>query len=248
MKAHLVIAAVAICAATVSADAATLKGKFVYDGKAPAPAKLAITKDAEVCSEHPPVDESLVVGADGGIKNVLVWVRTKGIESPAPEGKPSVDNLHCRFEPHVVIVHTGQSLELKNSDPVGHNANITTVLNPPINQSIPPNGSVDVEFAREERLPAKVSCGIHPWMTGWILVVDDSYNAVSNEDGTFEITGLPEGEELEFQVWQEKAGYLSDVTADGYADGWSRGRFEITFEEGQEVDLGEIKVSPEAFE
>lgn len=239
----LSLVVVCLCASTVGA--ATLKGKFVYDGKAPTPAKLAITKDTEVCSEHAPVDESLVVGADGGIKNILVWVRSSGVESPAPEGKPALDNLHCRFDPHVLIVHTGQALELKNSDPVGHNSNITTVINPPINQSIPPKGSVEVNFSKEERLPAKVSCGIHPWMTAWVLVSDDTYNAVSKEDGTFEISGLPEGQELEFQVWQEKAGYLSDIKADKFPDGWSRGRFELKID--GDVDLGEIKVSPDAF-
>ncbi|MEX0867330.1 MAG: hypothetical protein WD030_08220 [Pirellulales bacterium] len=236
------VLAVSFC--TTTASAATLKGRFVYDGKAPAPAKLAITKDTEVCSEHAPVDESLVVGPDGGIQNILIWVRTK-IESPAPEGKPALDNLHCRFDPHVLIVHTGQTLELKNSDPVGHNSNITTVMNPATNQSIPPNGSVDTKFTKEERLPAKVSCGIHPWMTAWVLVVDDTYNAVTKEDGSFEISGLPEGEELEFQVWQEKGGYTDQITCEKFPDGWSRGRFKMTF--SGDVDLGEIKVSPDEF-
>ncbi|MEX1223005.1 MAG: methylamine utilization protein, partial [Pirellulales bacterium] len=98
---------------------------------------------------------------------------------------------------------------------------------------------------KEERLPAKVSCGIHPWMTAWVLVVDDTYNAVTKEDGSFEISGLPEGEELEFQVWQEKGGYTDQITCEKFPDGWSRGRFKMTF--SGDVDLGEIKVSPDEF-
>ncbi len=236
--------------ATPAADAssggsAVLRGKFVYDGKAPEPAKLAITKDQEVCGPASPVDESLVVGPDGGIANILVWVRSKDVVSEAPAGKAVLDNIGCRFEPHVLVVHTGQQLEITNSDPIGHNANVTTVINPAVNSSVPPAGNYTMSFSKEERMPAKVSCGIHPWMTAWVLVSDDTYNAVTNDDGTFEISGLPLGQELEFQVWQEKAGFLSDVTVEG-GEAWLRGRFTKTFD--GDVDLGVVKVSPSAFE
>jgi hypothetical protein len=44
-------------------------------------------------------------------------------------------------------------------------------------------------------------------MTGWWVVVDHPYAAVTDKDGNFSIKGLPEGEH-EFRVWQEKVGYL----------------------------------------
>ena len=46
--------------------------------------------------------------------------------------------------------------------------------------------------------------------------------------------------ELEFQVWQEKSGFVE-------AKDWKRGRFKMTLKSGKN-DLGEVKVSPKIFE
>ena len=75
-----------LCAAT-TADAqwGNLKGKFVYDGKAPAPQKLNVAKEP-MCTEHNPVDESLLVGPDGGLKNVVIFVH-QGREGQSRIGK-----------------------------------------------------------------------------------------------------------------------------------------------------------------
>ncbi len=52
-----------------------LKGQFIYDGEAPQPAKLSITKDREECCQHDLVDESLVVDPqDHGLRNVIVFL------------------------------------------------------------------------------------------------------------------------------------------------------------------------------
>ena len=52
-----------VAVAAQAEDWGTLTGRFVYDGKAPAPQPLSITKDQEVCSKPPTlVDESLEVG------------------------------------------------------------------------------------------------------------------------------------------------------------------------------------------
>src|ERR1043165_9330143 len=91
-----------------AADTANLSGRFVYDGKAPAPEKLSITKDVEVCGKPPALeDEALVVGDKGGLANVAVWVRTKNVAvSPDAKdtgGKATIDNKHCQFDPHVIV-------------------------------------------------------------------------------------------------------------------------------------------------
>ena len=78
-----------------------------------------------------------------------------------------------------------------------------------------------------------------------MLVRDDPYFAVTDENGRLEIENLPTGQ-WTFQVWHEK-GTISRVTRDGETDVWKRGRFTITIEPG-ENDLGEIKVSPKLFE
>ena len=52
-------------------------------------------------------------------------------------------------------------------------------------------------------------------MKARLLVRPDPYFAVSDKDGNFEIKNLPAGTELEFQVWQEKSGYVEKAKIDG---------------------------------
>ena len=74
----------------------------------------------------------------------------------------------------------------------------------------------------------------------YILPLDHPYVAITGSDGTFRIPKLPVGKELEFQVWQERAGYVA-------TNEWKRGRFKITIKPGVN-DLGKIKLSPKLFE
>jgi plastocyanin len=248
------LAAFLLLAGAASAQAqqwGTLKGRFVFDGPAPTLPKIQVTKDIEVCGKYDLGDESLVVGPEGGLANVVVYLRTKPSAVHPDAGrtdKPVLDNAQCRFEPHVVPVQVGQPLVIKNSDDVGHNAKIDSFTNNPVNVLIPANGAVEQTFAAPETLPARVSCNIHPWMSAWLVIRPDPYMAVSSADGSFEIANLPAGdEELEFQVWHEKSGYIQQVTAaDGQRE-WMRGRFLMQLAPGVN-DLGVLKVSPSAFE
>ena len=47
-----------------------LVGRFLYDGKAPERKKLKVDKDVDCCGKFDIRDESLAVGADGGLANV----------------------------------------------------------------------------------------------------------------------------------------------------------------------------------
>ena len=251
----LVVATVWYTAPTIAAEWGNLSGTFVYDGDPPAAKMPVLDTDAAYCGKFGVVDESLVVGKDGGLKNVFVYLYLATGEKP-PEPHESyaetetaevvLDNLKCRFDPHALIVRTTQTVVLGNKDTVGHNTKIDPLNNNPINPLIPAGGSLKHQFTETERLPAKVGCNIHKWMGAWILVRDNPYFAVTDEEGKFAIKNLPAGE-WTFQVWQEQAGYLQDVKLDGKGTAWRRGRFTVTIEPGDN-DLGKILVAPEVFE
>jgi hypothetical protein len=233
-------------AGTSLAQWGNLKGKIVYDGKAPTPAKVNVDKDVQAFGNLGLTDESLVVGDEGGIANVVIYVRTKDVKVN-PDIKASaptevlMDNKGGRFEPHIVSLWLKhQELKLGNSDPVGHNSNIQPLGDTGANPLIPPGGSVSLKLNRNQNVPVPVGCNIHPWMKGFVLPRDNPYVVITGPDGEFEIKDLPAGE-LEFQAWQEKAGYLE-------APGWAKGRFKAKIESGKTTDLGTIKFSPKAFE
>jgi hypothetical protein len=89
----------------------------------------------------------------------------------------------------------------------------------------------------------EISCSIHPWVIAYVLPRDNPYIGLSDEDGSFEITNLPAGKSLEFQVWHERANGFMKLERKG----WKNGRFTRTIQPG-ENDLGEIKFAPELFQ
>ena len=236
--------------ATVEAGAAewgSIKGRFVVDGTPPKPAPLAVTKD-QFCIDKMPVNESIVVGEDGGLANVVVFLRVprRGKVDVHPDfqvqlSEPAVlDNNGCAFRPHITLVRVGQPFIIKNSDPVGHNTKASLVANGQFNVTIAAGQETKTPLNRAENLPLPVNCNIHPWMQGHLLVQDHPYMAATGEDGSFEIKNIPTGKH-EFQLWHEASGYLKNVKYNGGTAN-RQGRADLTIAAGQTLDLGEIKV------
>lgn len=249
--------------AACGAEWGDLTGRFVYAGTPPAPEKLKITSDQPVCGKHDLLSETLVVDAKSkGVQNIVVYLyqnKATGRSTPydklevpihddylALEKEPvKIDNLGCRFEPHIALVWTRQKVLLGNSDPVGHNVKIDCQVNDTPNEMIPSGGTVERSFASPERMPAPVSCSVHPWMKAYVVVRDTPYMAVTDKEGRFTLKNLPVGE-WQFMFWQERAGYVSEVTIGGKAEQWKRGIKTITIKPGTQ-DLGDVSLSPTLF-
>lgn len=222
--------------------------KFVVKGDAPAAKKIDPNRDQQFCGKHDLLDESLVVGADGGIKNVIVYAYEGrgGVELPAvhPELKEKTQtielaNKNCRFEPHVVLCRTGDTLKVTNPDPVGHNANLPFLVNTAVNLTVAPDKFVDVKLESAEPAPIPVECNIHPWMQAKVVVLDHPYVAKSDDSGALTIKNLPTGK-LAFRVYHESAGRLSGLEiGDGEVD--RRNVFEIEVKAGAN-DLGTVEL------
>ena len=226
-----------------------LVGRFVYDGNPPARKKLTVDKDVECCGKFDIRDESLMVGEDGGLGNVFVYVRSRGVDV-CPELEESVekrvllDNLDCIFIPHCMTIwYEKQEFHIVNSDPVAQNVAYSPLGDVPANIVLPPPPNPAAEatwkFRRKQNIPVPIACNYHPWESAYILPRDHPYVAISKPDGTFRIPKLPVGE-LEFQAWHERVGYLSTPA-------WTKGRFEVTIKPGENV-LPTVKLSPATFE
>jgi hypothetical protein len=233
-------------AASTGTGWATIKGQFVFDGDAPQMKPYPVSKEHEICTingQAPPEETLVVSPGSKGIKNVVVFLRdAKRVhESANPKTDPiEFDQKYCVFLTHVVGANVGQSLDIKNSDPTGHNTNIVGTFN----QLIPSGGAIPFKVPKETAQPVKVVCSIHPWMTAWMLARKNGYYAISDADGKFEIANVPAGEPLEFQVWHESGAApgqgLVGATADAPDLKWSnRGRVTVTLPENQ---VKEVKV------
>lgn len=234
-------------AASTGTGWGTLRGTFKYVGTPPGPAMLNVTKDAEVCGKGGGIaDNSLVVGPNQGIANIVVYARAKRVHDsakPLPEDndvEPLLfDQKACMFLTHVMACQVNRKIAIKNSDPLGHNTKIDPQLGVPFNQTLANDQTLTYTPTREEALPATVSCSIHPWMRGYLLPREDKYFAVTTSDGSFEIPNLPAGEELELQVWHERGGGPGGALVLSRKDlKWTRkGRFKVKLEPDKTLDL-----------
>ncbi|HPM81801.1 MAG TPA: twin-arginine translocation signal domain-containing protein [Candidatus Anammoximicrobium sp.] len=241
--------------AGASFDGGDLKGRFVYDGTPPTRKPVVITADKDFCCKQNILEENLVVDpASRGVANVIVWLYlTRDDAQPAihssyaetEKADVPMDCSGCRFEPHAQVLRTTQTLLIRNLNPIGDSAKIDTLSNPPINIVIPIKGQWRQSYTSAERMPARVSCSLHPWESGWLLVKEHPYMAVSKVDGSFAIKNLPPGK-WTFQFWHEQSGYLTEVKFQGKATVWKRGRAEFDIKPG-ENDLGELVLAPGLF-
>jgi plastocyanin len=138
-----------------------------------------------------------IVAEHGAVSNVYVYVKAGAKPSrAAQDAAPVVLDQHgCRYEPHVVALQQGDSVEFRNSDPTMHNVHTVPTVsgNPVVDVSQGPgSGSQRRRFDHPDTM-LTVGCNNHPWMRAFINVADTPYFAVTKSDGSFQITGLPPG-------------------------------------------------------
>jgi hypothetical protein len=224
-----------------------VKGQIVLDAPAaPAPMQLQITKDQNVCLAKGPINsEELIVNkANLGIKNVFVWlIPADPAKSTSLAIHPSlkdfknksveVDQPCCMFIPHALVMREGQVLIAKNSSPIAHNFHWTghPLKNPGGNSIIPAGGQLKVEGLVADRLPVKMSCDIHPWMSGWIRIFNHPYYALTDADGKFHIDNAPAGP-CRLVMWQESKGWVAG----------GKNGVEIEIPAGKVLDQGTLKM------
>ncbi|REK11957.1 MAG: hypothetical protein DWQ37_13120 [Planctomycetota bacterium] len=211
--AALVILVASLDARAESKDAssgAKLTGKVVLEGPPPEPRVINMSKDPKCIELHDGkevLDEAVLIGKDGGVKNAFVYVRRGAPKQdyPMPDEPAVLDQTHCAYRPRVMGMRVGQQLLVKNSDPVTHNVRSFPIFNRPFNYGQPADSEPrDRVFDRAER-EIEVQCDIHPWMHAFIFVMDHPFYCVTQEDGTYEIDGLPPGE-YTLALWHEKLG------------------------------------------
>ena len=141
-----------------------------------------------------------------------------------PEGtlapEVTIDQPGCAFKDHVVVVfpqypdpndpsnfkagiRTGQKLVILNEEGgISHSFKFDgKTRNTSIDRSVQPKERLPIEVYPDTQ-PLNGLCGVHPWMSSWIWVVDNPYFAITKPDGTFEIQNVPAGK-CRIAAWHE---------------------------------------------
>ena len=153
-------------------------------------------------------DQSLVAAADGGLRNVVVTLSGPGLEErTGPPLNIQLDNIGCRFAPHVQAAPVGSRLLLLNSDVILHDAHARIGPVTLFNDGIPRWRRV----TRTLRQPGlmKIICELHrAWMSAYIVVTPNRFFAVTGSRGRYAIDGVPPGN-YRLRFWHERLGEIS---------------------------------------
>jgi hypothetical protein len=194
-----------------AAGAGSLKGTAKFEGSALKPARIDMSSDPNCAKAHPTpaTIEDLVIGANNGLANVIVYV-SDGLGDrtfDSPQQPAVMEQKGCQYKPHVLALQTNQKLDVVNDDATTHNIHPMPNNNREWNKTQPHGMPVEETFAREE-IAIPVKCNVHPWMRGYIAVFKHPYFVVTDEDGNFDLKGLPPGT-YTIKAWQEKLGTQS---------------------------------------
>jgi len=229
------------------AQTGSIKGRLVWGDENVPPPKVLVEKgksekDPELCAKDATIfsRDLLIDPKSKGIAYAFAYlVRPKGDSTAlvkellAKKPKVELDQKGCEFQPYALPFHKDQALLIKSSDSKSHNVRYAGFNNTGINTTILPNSQLEVKLL-VDRLPLELHCDIHPWMKGYLMVFDHPFFTTTGTDGSFEITGIPPGEQ-NLIVWQNKVGFVTTGLARGMA---------VTVRAGEVTDVGEIKMDP----
>lgn len=197
-------------APAVSVPSGTIKGRVHLTGTPPPNPPIRM-RDDPMChragADAPAVQETIVVGGNGGLANVFVRLRGSFPETPVPTEPVEIDQRGCLYVPRVVGVRIRQPLRVSNSDSGLHNVHGISPGTDGFNVAQPQRGMTNQFRLRTEGI-LRLTCDVHPWMFAFVGVVDHPFFAVTGTDGTFEIPDVPVGVH-EIEAWHERLGTVT---------------------------------------
>jgi plastocyanin len=196
---------------TTVADGGIIGGTITVSGAIPQLPPRQPSKDPQVCGTAPRPSEKLVVSRSGGLKNAVVMVEgiKRGKAIPAAVQNALLDQKNCEYLPHVQVMALNSEIKLKNSDPILHNVQFFQDDNSLFNIAQPVQGQEN-NRKMEKAGVVYVECAVHGWMQGNVVIVDNPYYAVTDNNGKFSIPDLPPGN-YRVKIWHE---YLGETTRD----------------------------------
>ena len=203
---------------------ADITGKVVLKGTPPPEIKIdPLMADPNCGKLHtgPVTTRHYLVGQDGGLANVFVYIKSglEGKTFPAPAETPMIDQVGCLYEPYVSGVMVNQKFKIKNTDGFLHNVHAIPKLNKEFNFAQPVKDQVNEKSFDKAEVMVQFKCDVHPWMFAYVGVLEHPFYAVTGTDGTFKISGLPNGkytiEAYHPKTHRANPGVTQEITVSG---------------------------------
>jgi hypothetical protein len=186
-------------------DGGTISGTVKWSGPVPKNLDYPINKDPQVCDpdgKKMTSLERLIIGPEGGVANTIVYIRniSAGKALSLPEQRRRLDQRHCRYIPHILLVPQNANLDMMSSDATLHTIHMDGAAS--FNLPFPFTGRVTERTMTTPGLVNLRCNGGHVWMNAEMMVVSHPYYAVTDESGRFELNDVPPGN-YELVAWHE---------------------------------------------
>ena len=194
-----------------SAHAGTLEGIVRYLGVQPNPRVLPVTEDQAHCGQEVSIQTIHLHDTHGALSDAVVSVEGLEKDIGIEPTERSVLNMRCAFSPRIEIARKGQKVEVRNQDPILHNTHIKYGKRTFLNVAQVPGGKPIVKRLRWSGLHT-IRCDKHVFMEAYLHVFSHPFYALTNQTGTFRITGIPAGDH-HVRVWHETLGMLEKLVS-----------------------------------
>ena len=105
--------------------------------------------------------------------------------------RPEMNHINLQFDPPLLAVLKGSTVDFPNSDPVFHSGFSISPSNP-FDLGLYGKGKEKFVQLKNPGL-VEIFCHIHSHMHAYILVLENPYFAMTGEDGSFSIANVPDG-------------------------------------------------------
>jgi plastocyanin len=132
----------------------------------------------------------------------LVYIDHAKGDFPPPKENPHMSQKGMVFQPHILPVLKGSTVDFTNDDTVSHN-----VFSPPGSATTFNLGLYGIGVQKTETFNSlgevDLLCSVHPEMSAYVIVLQNPYFAMTDNEGNFEIKDVPSGT-YQLKVWHEK--------------------------------------------
>ena len=137
------------------------------------------------------------------IKNVVLYLKGLSYQGPLPVTRAELKQQDETFMPHVVAVTKGSFVDFPNADPFYHNV-FSLSGAAAFDLGRYPEGQSRTQRFNKAGI-VRVYCHIHSHMSASIVVLDNPYFVIPDNDGSYEIKNVPPGQ-YTLIGWHERIG------------------------------------------
>jgi plastocyanin len=196
-----------ICMLALQALAGDVTGHALVTKRLSKRALSPIIYNLRGAAAHPETEKDNTAGQEF---ERMVVILEGGKMPPQPPTVAVLNQRGMRFEPELIVVPAGSTVQFPNSDPIFHNVFSLSRARPFDLGFYPQGKSRSVKFDKAGIV--QVYCHIHANMYAAIVVTESPWFAKPSADGGFSFTGVPAGR-YRLTVWHKIAGYRRvDVT------------------------------------